>query len=536
MRRRALFLLLALAGTANAALPRVSLETPLAPVAPAFAAAPSALSVSAAPRLLGAAPSLSAAPAALSLSPAAVPAAAAAPALAALPAHAAFAAPALAAPAAAVPAGPKAIDALKANAPLAEKLAAASGASEDSANASEGNFNAAAFGAASDGPEPVLPPLSGEAAKPADAAHDALLANLLKHVRLDDGGVPERREALLKAFHRMLATPTARALAERFIADGVPAVVRFEAFEGSRLYDVNGRKIFYAPRAFTEWKGDHVEVRLNLDYLGTHAEMQEQDLPPTLAHELLGHGLWYSRAARENALQAFHHHDLNETNARLVGWLVDFELDQRFEESGAWSYLSDPAAFLNHLKLRLPYYALTWSTAELARPRETLEERSLAAKTKRDQLRVQLANHTSWNAVIDHFVSHHEIAESRLVALRGYMAETAQSYKDEIGVMDSLIAEVDATVGRMNAEPDHSSERYLQWAATHPLFADLRKETDENTRKLREQVSRTSAKLGDMSDSSLQALYDHWRGQITFDQLVEMYKKDREQNPKHWQS
>ena len=517
MRRTALYLLLALAGTANAALPRVLLETPLAPLsAPAFVAAPLALAPSAAPQLLLAAPSLLAAPAI------AVPALAA-PAVAALPA-------------AAQPSGPKAIDALKANAPLAEKLSAPEASVENSVGSAEANFNAAAFGAAADGPDPVLPPLAGDAPKPANPARDPLLSNLLKHVRLDDGGVPERREALMTAFRRMLQTPTARALAERFIADGIPAVVRFETFEGSRLYEVNGRKIFYAPRAFTEWKGDHVEVRMNLDYLGAHAEFQEQDLPPTLAHELLGHGLWYSRAARENALQAFHHHDLNETNARLVGWLVDFELDQRFEESGAWSYLSDPAAFLNHLKLRLPYYALTWSTAELARPRETLEERSLAAKAKREQLRTQLANHSSWNGVIDHFVAHHAVAESRLTALRGYMAETAQSYQDEIGVMDALIAEVDATVGRMNAEPDHSSERYLQWAATHPLFADLRAETDAHTRRLQGQVSRTPAKLGDESQSAVQAREDHWRGQITFEQLVEMYRKDRERNPKHWQS
>jgi len=534
MRRTALYLLLALAGTANAALPRVTLETPLAPLSAPSAAAPSA----AAPGLLSAAPSLTAAPAlvAPALSAPALSAAppAAAPALAAAPA----AAPALAAapainglPAAAVPAGPKVIDSLKADAPLAERLSQADGASEKSAAALASQFD----GAAADGPEPVLPPLSGEAAAPADSKHDPLLSNLLKHVRLDDGGVLERREALMKAFQRMLQTPTARALAERFVADGVPAVVRFEAFEGSRLYDVNGRKIFYAPRAFTEWKGDHVEVRMNLDYLGTHDEFQEQDLPPTLAHELLGHGLWYSRAARENALQAFHHHDLNETNARLVGWLVDFELDRRFEESGAWSYLADPTAFLNHLKLRLPYYALTWSTEELARPRETLEERSLAAKAKRDQLRTQLANHSSWNAVIDHFVKHHDIRESQLVALRGFMKETARSYEDEIVVMNSLIAEVDATVGRMNAEPDRSSERYLQWAASHPLFADLRKEVDANTRRLQEQVSKTPAKLGDESAAAVQARKDHWAGQITFEQLVAMYQQDRALHPKHWQ-
>jgi hypothetical protein len=481
------------------------------------------------------------------LAPAAVSAApAAAPALAALEIPAAFnaspAAPAAfnpspaAAVAASVPDGPRAIDALRANAPLADKLSAASasGSAEDAARALESNFNAAASlgdGAPEDGQAHPSAPASAE-----HASHAALLARLLERAKIDDGGFPERRAALTRALARMLETPTARALAKRFIDDGVPAVVRFEAVEGSRISEANGRRIFYAPRGFTEWKDDHVEVRMNLDYLGADAEFQEQDLPSTLAHELLGHGLWYARAARENALQAFHHHDLNETNARLVGWLVDFELDRRFEESGAWTYLQNPAAFLENLKLRLPYYALTWSTEELAHPRETLEARSDAAKAKRAQLGVSLTNHNSWNAVLDFFVGRGEIAETRARALRAYMADTAQAYKDEIGVMDALIAEVDATVGRMNAEPDRSSERYLQNAASHPLFADLKSETDENTRRLIQQVVRTPAKIGDESPETAAARAAHWRDQITFEQLVEMYRKDREKNPRHWQS
>jgi hypothetical protein len=534
MIRSALFALLAAAGASHAALPRVVIEAPLMPLsAPAFVAAPAGAALSEAPRFLGA-PALSAAPAALSVAPAfAAPAALAAPAaaLAPLPPAAARAPARAAAGAASVPEGPRAIDALRANAPLADKLSEAAGSAEDSARALEANFNAAAsLGADVSGNDgPVSP-----SERP--GAHAALLARLLEHATIDDDGVPERRAALTRAFERMLETPTARALAERFIADGVPAVVRFETVEGSRISEVNGRKIFYAPRAFTEWKTDHVEVRMNPDYLAADAEFQQQDLPPTLAHELLGHGLWYSRAARENALQAFHHHDLNETNARLVGWLVDFELDQRFEESGAWSYLQDPAAFLNHLKLRLPYYALTWSTAELARPRETLEERSQVAKAKRESLRAQLINHESWNAVIEFFVQRRDISESRLNALRGYMTDTARGYRDEIDVMDALIAEVDATVGRMNAEPDRSSERYLKSAATHPLFADLKNETDENTRRLVEQVSRTPAKIGDESAATVKAREDHWRGQLTFDQLVEMYRRDRERHPEHWRS
>jgi hypothetical protein len=461
------------------------------------------------------------------------PAQPAAAVLTAPPAASALAAPRAAIAASAAADGPRAIDALRANAPLADALPAVTNESspEDTARAVEENFEAAASLGGGSGGGSVVPPASGRSSF---GPNDPLLTRLLAQVRLDEGGTPERRAALTKAFAQMLETPTGRAYAERFIAERIPAVVRFDAVEGSRVFDVNGRKLFYAPRAFTEWKVDHVEVRVNLDYLGTDAEFQREDLPPTLAHELFGHGLWYARAARENALQAFHHHELNETNARLVGWMVDFERDARFEENGAWSYLQNPAAFLSYLKLRLPYYALTWSTQELSRPRETLEERLTAARSKRADLTVKLSNHNSWNGVIDHFVSHHGLDESKLRALRGYMTETAKGYEDEIRVVDSLIAEVDATVGRMNAEPDRSSEAYLKWAATHPMFSDLAAEVDRNTRQLIDRVSRTPARMGDVSPEAAAAQVDHWRGQITFDQLVAMYRQDRERNPGHW--
>jgi len=368
------------------------------------------------------------------------------------------------------------------------------------------------------------------------APRDAMLARLLQRVRLEDGGVPGRHATMTRAVARMLQAPTGRALAERFIVEDTPAVIRFEAFEGSRIYTANGRKIFHAPRALTGWQEDHIDVRLNLDYLGTDDEFQEQDLPPTLAHELLGHGLWSARAARESALLAILHHELNEENARLVGWRVDFELDGRFEEIGAWAYLADPSGFLRYLKLRHVLYALTWSTAELGRPRETLEERSQAAQAKRDALRTRLANHLSWNAVIDHFVLLHGVVETRMCGLRNYMADAADSYHGEIAVLDTLIAEVDAAVERMIAEPDGCSERYLRQVATYPLIADLQREVDHNARRLREQVRGTLATPDLRNDGSVQMDEDSGPDQITFAQLLEMYRQDREEHPEHWRT
>jgi hypothetical protein len=504
MRRSTLLLLLALSGTANAALSRVSLESPLAPVSPvSWIAAPSALSVSAAPLDFDAAPVPLAFPAALP-APARAEAAAAA-----LPNPAAPLAPA-----AAGAARPKIVDALKPNAPPSDSFAAPAPneSAEDSVQALENVFD--------------------QAEKPADAAPDPLLARLLQHVRLDDGGIPERRAALTRAVERMLESPAARTLAERFIADGNAAVVRFDAFEGSKIQVADGRKTFYGTHGSATWQADHVKVIMNQDYLESDEELRHQELPAYLAHELFGHGLWLPRVTREDLFLAYKHHDLNEHYARLVQWLVDFELDHRFERGGGWGYLQNPSAFLSGLKLRHSSYATTWSTAELARPRETLEERSKEARAAREKALVNLANHSSWNKVIDHFASQHEVAESRLRALRAYMTERAQIYQFDIGTLDAVIAEVDALVGRMNAETDRGSEQYLRQAATHPLFADLQTETDESVRRLIELANGASAQPE--SEASVKASEDHWRGQITFDQLVKMYKKDKKENPAHW--
>ncbi|OGS40044.1 MAG: hypothetical protein A2506_13200 [Elusimicrobia bacterium RIFOXYD12_FULL_66_9] len=503
MRRLTLLLLLTLSGAASAALPRVSLQAPLMPVAgPTAVILPNAASASPLSTL-----PLPSAPLAFTAS--ALPSAAPAPTPVAAPQARA--------------AAPRVAEALRENAGLGADLA--KGSLEDSARALGENFMASAAmdSGVSEG-SPVSP-----AAYESFSHHDLEL-RLLQRLRLEDSGDPARSAALKRAVRSVLETPTGRGMAEQFIAEGVLGTVRFETFEGSRLYDANGRRIFYAPRAFTDWKNDHVEVRMNLDYLGTDAQFQEQDLPPTLAHELFGHGLWYWRAAAENALQAFHHHELNETNARLVGWLVDFEMDRAFEESGAWGYLQDPAQFLRNLKLRLPYYALTFSNEELARPLEALESRLVAARAKRDRLDAELANHRSWNSVIDHFVGKHGIDERRFAQLRRTMADTDQNYRDEIATMDAIISDVDGTIGRMKAEPDRQSERYLQWAAAHPLFARLEAAARENARRLAEMVAKASS----ASALAPQPVAAPKSDQLTFDDLMRLYREDRERHPGHW--
>ncbi len=366
------------------------------------------------------------------------------------------------------------------------------------------------------------------------AAPTPLLERLLSRVTLDDGGKPEHRAELHRAFTRMLESPSMRALAERYAAEGAPATVRFEPLADTRRGDVDGRPFFQGTRALTDWTGDAVLVRLNAAYLESHEHYRAQSLPSILAHELLGHGLWYARAARENILQAFHHHELNETNARLVGWLSDFEQDGRFEEAGVWTYLRDPQAYLDGLKMRLPYYALTFSQEELGRPVEALEARLAAAQAARARLMTERGNQRTWEGVINHFASHHHAPEASFRALRAQFAQSDAAYTAEIAAVDELSAQVSVVLGRFKAEQDKVSERYLRGAAEHPLFADLQREADANLSKLLDHVRSAGARPEDESPEAARLREAHWRGQIDFSELRRMYEEDRAAHPDHW--
>ena len=205
-------------------------------------------------------------------------------------------------------------------------------------------------------------------------------------------------------------------------------------------------------------------------------------------------------------------------------------MDRRCEANAAWNYLQDPTKFLRNLKLRLPYYALTFSNEELTRPLETLEERLLAARAKRRNLEIELANHRSWNAVIDHFERRHGLPERRFTQLRRTMADTEQIDRDQLANMGAIISDLDGAVARMKVEADRRSERYLQRAASHPLFVRLEAQARENSRRLIKLVSRAAPAAPSAEDSQAEK-----SDQFTFEDLMRLYREDLELRPDHWE-
>jgi|GEM_PF-1540334 len=511
--RRLLALVVLLARPALAELPRVALEAPLTPATAAPAAAAS-----------------SAVGFGASLVPALTPHFAAAPAASAVPAFSISAAPA------AVAAAPSA-------APVAALPAAAVTAAAQDANLSPSAFganseNRPAASAAAPDSAPSLESAADELGRRFDggAARPApdLLNRLLQRVSIDARGVPEHGELLRRSLERMLESPTARALAERFIAEGPAAVVRFDALPGTQMIFEKGRTYFNGTRAFTDWTGSDVVVRVNDAYVNSSGQSLEQGLPAILAHELLGHGFWYARAHREGVLMVFHHHELNETNARLLGWLVDFELDQRFEEEQAWLYLQNPQAYLDSLKMRLPYYAKTFSNAEMLEPVATLEKRLTDAKAARARVQTERHNQQTWAAVVDHFIQAHRVPAKRFRNLNVEFAQADAAYAGELETLDALSKEVEALLQNFKAEPDGASEKVLKQVPSHPMFVELQSVTDQALGDLLAKVRASGAVPGAASAADMRAHEEYWRGQIDFAELQRMYFEDRRAHPQHW--
>ena len=367
---------------------------------------------------------------------------------------------------------PKVIDSLRQHGAEAAKLGGLIG--ESGAGALEKNFMSAA--SLGDGADAPAVNGAGPIQDPSRLLNRPLLDRMLERVRLDDRGRPDEKQALEDAFSRLLETPTGRRYAEEFLAEGLTAHVHFEDFPDSQLFLVDGRKKFYAAQAYTDWRPEgYAEIRLNRHYVDGDPDTLRDSLPSILGHELLGHGLWYGRAAKQDLHLAFHYHELNETLARLVGWSIDHEQDGRLEEAGAWSYLADPAYYLSNLKTLMPYYAVTFAQNEMSEPLRTMHSRLAAAELSLEQARANLAAQKTWMPVLEHF--ERGLGVRRFKLLRTELEDLVTHYEHAIVNSQAVVDTVKGLVGRLEAEPDRDSARYLSQAASHPFFERLKTET-----------------------------------------------------------
>lgn len=342
--------------------------------------------------------------------------------------------------------------------------------------------------------------------------------------------MPAQAELLRSVIGRMFDAPTAQGLAQQFFDEGGAVVV--DLIDAS----ASGAELIEAD-AHCAWDNGTARVSLRETYIRQGRDIIEQALPAVMAHELLGHGLWQARADRENASDVLRHHHFSEVYARLVGWLVDIELDGHISsDSTARDFLKDPDLFWDQLKLRSAYYALTFSTAELEKPVATLVARAAAARARRDEFARLLSNTRTWPAVIDHFVTSHGIDDLRMREVRDNLAQDEQSLVRETARVEAVIAELDLCIGKFRAETDGKSERYLGQAAQHPLLTRLADEAAVLDRRLRDSIGRCAHDPFAELPTERYRSENRRHNQIDFAALKAMYLDDRERHPEHWRS
>lgn len=441
----------------------------------------------------------------------------------------------------------KVIDSLKEHGALSGKVAELGG--EEGALSAEKNFlNAASL--QDPGDAASYSQIPGK-----DFEHTldhSLLKRMLERVTLDDRGRADEKAALEDAFKKMLATPTGRHFAEQFLADGAKATIAFQDFPDSKLYDVGGRKRFYAAQAYTGWdlQTGTINVYLNRHYVDGDEHYRLWNLPATLGHELLGHGLWYHRAGQVTVFPnleggasnpyttlylAYHYYDKNEVLARTVGWAIDHELDGQFDESAAWSYLADPEGYVRGIKSLIAYYAATFSKQEFNDVVGVLKTRLAEAERRREVAVANLEALKSWPSVIDHFSKGHGHDAANFTTVRAEVDAEIGRYQNQVETADDIILQLTGYIQRLEAEPNKDSQQYLQHSGTQPFFDRLEKEVERMTKYLNDRVAKHPAPKGAAYVSPSRPA-----GHYTWDDLLKMYQEDVEadaQRPvgkKHW--
>lgn len=296
---------------------------------------------------------------------------------------------------------------------------------------------------------------------------------MLLRVVLDDSGNPFHRDLLHHSFRRMFDSPTACRLAAQFLDTGRVATIRFAPMEGSAFCEVDGSTAFVGKRAHTLQDGLSALILVNENYLGSDDDYVLRDLPPALAHELLGHVLATTYAEKQGLEQAFHHSTLNEINARLVGWLVDLELDGRIERSGADKYLRDPAGFIEQLWFEDAYYAVSFTVEEMADVRQVMMRRLAAAFQERETVIADLELNALHLQAMEGLIQEQGFPEDEFSELRQQLEDADAALWIEREKLDGVVDLLAQTIRRCSDESDAQSETYFRNAASHPFWTEM---------------------------------------------------------------
>ncbi len=351
-----------------------------------------------------------------------------------------------------------------------------------------------------------------------------LLRDVLSRVRLREDSDPRAASALQRALRDILRTPTGREVAEDFVAERASAEVRFEALDGT-LISINGRRVVSGMlgQARSD-EGRHV-VALNRLYLDADPEIASREMAATLAHELFGHVLEHRRATQADfPLDVLNRYRGDEANGRLIGWLVQTELGAPLSDRGMWAYLKSPERYHQRLALIAPYYAQTFSAAEMANPLPSLRARLADVRDDRslDDDAIALRK---WRIVIEHLVAGHGMERRRFSSV----SEDIENFLEhERALQNKASDEVEEAIQRRIDSLDSPQGR-------EPLRRLSRSSRSEYLGSFESRLARYRTRLDmETRGRQLEPLTPPPPDQIGYKELEKLYQDDLRDNPRHW--
>lgn len=349
------------------------------------------------------------------------------------------------------------------------------------------------------------------AAAPEDRAR--LLADFKKQIVMNDHGNPAERAALDSMLARMMDSPTAREVAAKFVEEGARVEISLEDIPGSTIATVEGKKTLWGTRGFTETTKVPPRVVLNKYFM----ENERDYGIGTLSHETLGHAFEAQRAGP--GLRGLYLYNTDEEeNARMIGWLVRTELEVK-PEAEIWRYMESPEANAESLKMASVYYALTLTSEEMKDPVPAYEKRLADAGKALDQLAGRIEKYEEWKKIIAHLVNDHKMDpasfQSRRDDVENALKGIPKSQKNYADIKTAL-------QGRLAYFRTEEGKQYLL-----ALAAESENEYFKNKDAvILDRRGRLSGLLiGKPQESTAPPPL---AGQITWQQLAELAKKDKE--------
>lgn len=352
-----------------------------------------------------------------------------------------------------------------------------------------------------------------------------LLQAVLSRVKFADDADPRAAAALDRAMRDVLRTPTGQEAAEDFVALNASAEVRFEKLDGT-LITINGRKMLSGVHGESRSPDGRAVVVLNRLSLDADQELTSREMAATLAHELFGHALEDQRAVHADfPISALRRYRGDEANGRLIGWLVKTELGAPLSDGGMWSYMQNPERFHSRLALIDPYYAQTFSPAEMADPLPVLRARLEAVRGRRGRLDEDAIDSRKWRIVIKHFVENHGMARSRFSS----MSEDIDNFleRERAGLRtasDEVETAIQERIAHLGTPQGREQLRQLS-AASRSAHLD----------SIEKRLARYRTRLGmETRGRKPEALVPPPPDQIDYEGLEKLYQDDLRDNPRHW--